>query len=157
MASLFELNKAIADFELEVNEDGEVLNIDELDELKLAREDKIEGIGLWVKNLEAEKAAVKAEKNIMADREKRLEKKIESLKGYLSMALNGQKFSTPKVTMGFRKSVSVNIPDESAIADEYCNFTVVRKPDKTMIKNALSAGKEIAGAELVEKSNLQIK
>lgn len=157
MASLFELNKAIEDFELEVNEDGEVLNIDELDELKLAREDKIEGIGLWVKNLEAEKAAVKAEKNVMADREKRLEKKIDSLKGYLSMALNGQKFSTPKVTMGFRKSVSVNIPDDTAIADEYCNFTVVRKPDKTMIKNALSAGKEIFGAELVEKSNLQIK
>lgn len=157
MASLFELNKAIEDFELEVNEDGEVLNIDELDELKLAREDKIEGIGLWVKNLEAEKVAVKAEKNIMADREKRLEKKIDSLKGYLSMALNGQKFSTPKVTMGFRKSVSVNIPDESAIADEYCNFTVVKKPDKTMIKNALSAGKEIFGAELVEKQNLQIK
>ena len=157
MASLFELNKAIEDFELEVNEDGEVLNIDELDELKLAREDKIEGIGLWVKNLEAEKAAVKAEKNIMADREKRLEKKIDSLKGYLSMALNGQKFSTPKVTMGFRKSVSVNIPDESAIADEYCNFTVVKKPDKTMIKNALSAGKEIFGAELVEKQNLQIR
>ena len=157
MASLFELNKAIEDFELEVNEDGEVLNIDELDELKLAREDKIEGIGLWVKNLEAEKAAVKAEKQNMADREKRLEKKIESLKGYLSMALNGQKFSTPKVTMGFRKSVSVNIPDEMAIPEEYCNFTVVRKPDKTMIKNALSAGKDIFGAELVERQNLQIR
>ena len=155
--TLYELDKAIADFELIVNEDGEVLNIDELDELQLAREQKIEGISLWVKNLEAEKEAVKHEKDNFADREKRLGKKIESLKGYLTYALDGQKFSTPKVAVSFRKSESVLIKDEYLIPDDYCEFTVTRRPNKTNLKKALKDGKEIMGVELVEKSNVQIK
>lgn len=155
--TLYELDKAIADFELEVNEDGEVLNIDELDELQMARNDKIEGISLWVKNLEAEKEAVKHEKDNFADREKRLGKKIESLKGYLTYALDGQKFSTPKVAVSFRKSESVLIKDEYLIPDEYCEFTMVRKPNKKNIKDALKHGKEMNGVELLEKQNISIK
>lgn len=155
--TLYELDKAIADFELEVNEDGEVLNIDELDELNLAREQKIEGISLWIKNLEAEKEAVKHEKDNFADREKRLGKKIDGLKGYLTYALDGQKFSTPKVAVSFRKSESVHITDEYLIPDEYKLFTVVKKPDKGVIKKALKDGKEIMGVELVEKQNISIK
>lgn len=155
--TLYELDKAIADFELEVNEDGEVLNIDELDELNLAREQKIEGISLWVKNLEAEKEAVKHEKDNFADRERRLGKKIESLKGYLTYALDGQKFSTPRVAVSFRRSESVLVKDEYLIPDDYCEFTVTRRPNKTNLKKALKDGKEIMGVELVEKQNISIK
>lgn len=155
--TLYELDKAIADFELEVNEDGEVLNIDELDELNLAREQKIEGISLWVKNLEAEKEAVKHEKDNFADREKRLGKKIDSLKKYLTYALDGQKFSTPKVAVSFRKSESVLVKDKYLIPDSYMNLSVVREPNKAAIKNALKRGEEIMGCELVEKRNVQIR
>lgn len=155
--TLYELDKAIADFELEVNEDGEVLNIDELDELNLAREQKIEGISLWVKNLEAEKEAVKHEKDNFADRERRLGKKIDSLKRYLTYALDGQKFSTPKVAVSFRKSESVLVKDKYLIPDNYMNLSVVREPNKTAIKNALKRGEEIMGVELLEKRNISIK
>lgn len=156
--TLYEIDKAILDFEFEIDEEsGEILNADELDELKMAREDKIEGISLWIKNLEAEKEAVKNEKNNFADREKRLGKKIESLKGYLTYALDGQKFSTPRVAVSFRKSESVHITDEYLIPDEYKVFTVVKKPDKGVIKDALKKGKEIMGAELLEKRNISIK
>lgn len=156
--TLFEIDKAILDFDFEIDEEtGEILNAQDLDELKMAREDKIEGVGLWIKNLTAEAEAVKNEKNAMAERQKRLEKKVESLKGYLTYALQGEKFSTPKVAMSFRKSESVSIPDDAAIADEYCNISVVKKPDKTMIKKALKEGKDIFGASLITKQNLQIK
>ena len=156
--TLYEIDKAILDFEFEVDEEsGEILNANELDELNLAREQKIEGISLWIKNLEAEKEAVKHEKDNFADREKRLGKKIESLKGYLTYALDGQKFSTPKVAVSFRKSESVHITDEYLIPDEYKLFTVVKKPDKAVIKKALKDGKEIMGVELVEKQNISIK
>lgn len=157
MSTLFELNKAIADFELEVNEDGEVLNIDELDALELEKKEKIENIGLWVRNLEAEKDAVSNQKKIFADREARLGKKIESLKGYLTYALGGQKFSTDKVAVSFRKSESVHITDEHLIADEYMDVSVVRKPNKKVIKDALKSGKDVFGAELLEKQNISIK
>lgn len=155
--TLYEIDKAIADFEFEVNEDGEILNFDELDGLQMARQDKIENIGLWVKNLEAEKEAVKHEKDNFADREKRLGKKIESLKGYLGYALQGQKFSTPKVAVSFRKSESVLVKDEYLVPDKYCEFTMVRKPNKTNLKKALKDGEEIMGVELVEKQNVSVK
>lgn len=156
--TLFEINKAIMDFEFEIDEEtGEILNANGLDELEIAKEEKIENIGLWIKNLLAEAEAVKHEKDNMAIRQKRLEKKAESLKGYLTYALNGEKFSTPRVAMSFRKSESVVIPDEAVIPNEYCNISVVRKPDKTVIKKALKEGKEVVGAELIEKQNIQIK
>ena len=156
--TLYDIDKALMDFEFEVDEEtGEILNAADLDELNLAREQKIENIGLYIKNLEAEKEAVKHEKDNFADREKRLGKKIESLKGYLTYALDGQKFSTPKVAVSFRKSESVLVKDEYLIPDEYCDFTVLRKPNKKNIKDALKHGKELMGVELVEKQNVQIK
>lgn len=156
--TLFEIDKALMDFEFEVDEEtGEILNASDLDELQMARQDKIENIGLYIKNLEAEKEAVKHEKDNFADREKRLGKKIESLKGYLGYALQGQKFSTPKVAVSFRKSESVLIKNESLIPDEYCEFTTTRKPNKKTIKDALKEGKELIGVELLEKQNIQIK
>ena len=157
MSTLFELNKAIADFELEVNEDGEVLNIDELDALELEKKEKLENIGLWIRNLEAEKDAVSNQKKIFADREARLGKNIDSLKGYLTYALDGQKFSTDKVSVSFRKSESVHITDEHLIDDKYMNVSVVKKPDKKVIKDALKAGEEVKGAELIVKQNISVK
>lgn len=156
--TLYEIDKALMDFEFEVDEEtGEILNASDLDELQMARQDKIENIGLYIKNLEAEKEAVKHEKDNFADREKRLGKKIESLKGYLGYALQGQKFSTPKVAVSFRKSESVLVKDEYLVPDKYCEFTMVRKPNKTNLKKALKDGEEIMGCELVEKQNVQIK
>ena len=156
--TLFEIDDAIMNFEFEIDEEtGEILNAADLDELEMAREQKIENVGLWIKNLEAEAAAVKAEKDNMAARQKRLEKKVESLKGYLTYALQGEKFSTPRVVMSFRKSESVSIPDDALIADKWCTITLIKKPDKTMIRKALKEGKEVAGAELVTKQNIQIK
>lgn len=156
--TLFEIDDAILNFEFEVDEEtGEILNAQDLDELKMAREDKIEGVGLWIKNLEAEAAAVKAEKDNMADRQRRLEKKAESLKGYLAYALQGEKFSTPKIALSWRRSEQVVITDEHLLPENCLNVTIVKKPDKKVIKDALKAGKDIMGAELIEKQNLQIK
>lgn len=156
--TLFDIDKAILDFEFEIDEEtGEILNAEELDALQMAREDKIEGVGLWIKNLEAEAAAVKAEKDNMADRQKRLERKAESLKKYLGYALQGEKFSTPKIALSWRRSESVVITDEALLPENCLNVVVTKRPDKKVIKDALKAGKEIMGAELVTKNNLQIK
>lgn len=156
--TLFEIDKAIQDFEFEVDEEtGEILNPNALEELEMAREQKIENVGLYIKNLEAEATAVENQEKIFADRKKRIRKKIEGLKGFLGYALDGQKFKTDRVEMSFRKSESVLVKDEYLIPDEYCDFTVMRKPNKKNIKDALKNGKELMGVELVEKQNVQIK
>lgn len=156
--TLFNINKAILEFDYEIDEEtGEILNAEALDALQLAREEKIEGVGLWIKNLQAEAEAVKKEKDAMAERQRRLEKKAESLKDYLAYALQGEKFSTPRIAMSWRKSESVLIPDEALLDDRFVNITMIKKPDKKLIKDTLKAGREVPGAELVTKQNLQIK
>lgn len=156
--TLFDINKAILEFDYEIDEEtGEILNAEELDALELARDEKIEGVGLWIKNLQAEAEAVKKEKDAMADRQRRLEKKAESLKNYLAWALKGEKFSTPRIAMSWRKSESVLIPDEALLDDRFVNIQMIKKPDKKLIKDTLKAGLEVPGAELVTKQNLQIK
>ena len=156
--TLFEINKAILEFDYEIDEEtGEILNAEALDALQLARDEKIEGVGLWIKNLTAEAEAVKKEKDAMADRQRRLEKKAESLKNYLAYALQGEKFSTPRIAMSWRKSESVLIPDEALLDDRFVNITMLKKPDKKLIKDTLKAGREVPGAELITKQNLQIK
>ena len=156
--TLFEINKAILEFDYEIDEEtGEILNAEALDALQLARDEKIEGVGLWIKNLQAEAEAVKKEKDAMADRQRRLEKKAESLKNYLVYALQGERFSTPRIAISWRKSESVLIPDEALLDDRFVNITMIKKPDKKLIKDTLKAGREVPGAELITKQNLQIK
>lgn len=158
MATLFEIDKAIAEFEWEIDKStGEVLNPYGLDELQMARDEKCENIALLIKNKEAEQKAVCDQEKIYADRKKVLGNEIERLKDYLAYALQGEKFSTPRVVVSYRKSESVNIPDDTALKNEWCSFTTVRKPNKTAIKTALKRGEEVFGAELVTKQNIQVK
>lgn len=156
--TLFEIDKAIAEFEWDIDpETGEVLNPYGLDDLQMAREQKCENIALLIKNKEAEKTAVTEQEKIFADRKKSLGNEIDRLKNYLGYALGGEKFSTPRVAVSFRKSESVLIKNENLIPDEYCEFTTTRKPNKKTIKDALKEGKELMGVELLEKQNIQIK
>lgn len=158
MASLFEIDKAIKEWEMEIDEEtGEILNYSELDNLQMERDQKVENIALYYKNLVAEAEMVKAEKNNMADRQKRLENKAESLKNYLAYALQGEKFSTPKVAVSYRKSKSVEIAEDARLPEAYVKVEEVRKPDKKMLKEALEGGEKIDGVRLVEKQNLSVK
>ena len=84
------------------------------------------------------------------------ENKAESLKKYLANYLAGQKFSTPKVAISFRKTSSVNVTDMSLLSKEYLKFADPT-PDKTAIKNAIKAGASVAGAEIVEGQSISIK
>ena len=159
---LYEIDQAI--LALVDPETGEILDYEAFSELKLAREEKIEGMALWCKNLDAEATAIKSEETALAERRKDLEKKSASLKKYIAEILAGDKFTTARVACSFRKSKSVEIQDEAAFIQamqesqhwEYLKFS---KPtvNKTEITNAIKAGKEVPGAQLVEKHNLSIK
>lgn len=138
-------------------ETGEVIDIEALNALEMEREKKIENIACWYKNLLSDVEALKAQKNIFAERERVTKNKAESLKNFLSEYLQGNKFETDKVLLSFKKSEAVKFTGKiSEIPDEYLRY---KEPeiDKTAIKKALKAGEQIAGCELVAKSNLQIK
>lgn len=158
MSSLYDIDMAIKEFEFEIDEEtGEILNADELDNLQMAREQKIENIGLYFKSVLAEAEMVKAEAKNLTERYKRLENKAESLKKYLAYALQGKKFSTPRLAVSYRKSESVEIGQDFVYNKRWCEVSTTYKPDKKKIKDAIKSGKEVAGAKLIEKQNLSVK
>ena len=80
MASLYEIDQAI--MECLDWETGEILDAERLNALQMERQDKVESVALWIKNLSADAIAYKAEKDAFAEREKATLKKIESLKAH---------------------------------------------------------------------------
>ena len=151
---LYEINNAILNcIDMET---GEIIDIDKLNELELERETKIEGVACWIKDLKAEAEALKNEKQALAERQRVAENKMESLKKWLAYALNGQAFKATRASVSFRKSQKVEIADIYKLDENYLRY---KEPeaDKTAIKEALKAGKTVAGATLVENTSVIIK
>lgn len=152
--NLYEIDSAIMDcVDMET---GEIIDMEALEDLQMERDQKIEGIGCWIKNLLADAKALKEEKDNLAARQKAAENKAASLKTFLSRYLNGEKFKTAKVAISYRKSDSVDITEGAVIPEEYLKYSEPT-PDKIGLKAALKAGEEFPGISIVTSSNIQIK
>lgn len=152
--NLFEIDQEIMSCIDE--ESGELLDEEKFEELQIARDVKIENLGCWIKNLEAEAAALKAEEQAFNERRKSVERQIANKKQYLGKFLGGQKFETARVKMTFRKSETLEIAEGVTVPEEFLKY---KEPEinKADLKKAVKAGLEIDGVSIVEKQNLQIK
>lgn len=165
--TLYEINRNIEDilnrmFEEVDEETGEVNPeiVTELAELNEARDTKIDNIGAYIKNLDAEAKAIKDEMDALKKRLDQKKKTIDRLKEYVAQDLlaHGEtKKESPRVVFSFRKSVAVEITDETLLPKDLIVTTVETKPDKTKIKECLKEEQEVPGAVLVERMNIQIK
>lgn len=156
--TLYEINEKILAF-LDANVDpetGEVLNLDALGDLELERSIKLEHYALVCKNYDAEIAALKAEEDKLRERRRRCENAREKLAEVLKTELGGEKIKTPRVTVSYRRSQSVNAPDVWKLPEDYRRYKDP-EPDKIKLKAALAAGEKIDGAELVENVSMIIK
>jgi hypothetical protein len=66
------------------------------------------------------------------------------------------RFSFPNHEITSRKSQAVEIDDEEALDSQWLSFTTTSKPDKAAIKEALKAGRQIPGAQLVSRRSWRI-
>lgn len=156
--NLYELNRALEEIDLEIDEEtGEILNAGALDALQMERDEKVENIALWIKDLNAEAAAIKNEEQNLARRRKTAERKAEWLRGYIQDALRGEKLKTARVAISYRTAEAVEIMDAEAIPEKFLTMKVEVKPDKKAIKDAIKDGENVAGVELVKRTSLQIK
>jgi len=140
-----------------VSDDGEIIDVPGLDALQMARDAKLENLAVWYKEAAALAEALRAEEAALAARRRAHENRAESLKAYLTLALAGQRLETARVKIGWRESVSVDIYDPSKIPPEYVREKTEYAPAKAEIKEALEAGREIPGAALLYKNNIQIR
>ena len=155
MATIYEINQSI--LECLDADTGEIIDPERLDNLLMEKEQKIENVACWIKNLLSDADAIKAEKDALAEREAKCRKKAEDLKNWLGIVLEGQKFNSPKCAVSFRKSTKLQILDESIIPKKYMVQTVTTKPDANTIKELIKKGQEVLGCVLVENQNIQIK
>ena len=158
---LYEIDQAIMScIDLDT---GELLDSARLDELQMERTAKLEGVACWVKNLEAEADAIEKEQKALMQREKAARNKAESLKRWLADALQGEKLTTAKTAVSFRRSEAVEFANQDLFvvwASEKHNDLLTYKqpePNKTIIKQMLKAGGVLPGVQLVERQNISIK
>ena len=163
MRALYEIDQDILDcVDLET---GEILDTEKLDSLQMEREAKLEGVALWIKDLKAEATAVKEEADKLTARKKALDNKIEGLKTWLLMALDGEKLKTPRCNVYQTHNQRVAVADEPALIqflqtlEEPEKFLRFKDPElkRDEIKKALKDGTIIPGAELEETESVVIK
>ena len=163
--SLYDIDSAIVDviesgFSFD-EETGEVFfTADDLERLEGMRADKLDGIAVYLKNINAEVAALKAEEKALAERRKQKEAKAERLKSYVAssmIAAGERKFETLHGAYSLRKSSAVVIEDENAIPAPFKKYDFVCKTDKTAIKKAIAAGEQVPGAHIEQRENIALK
>ena len=130
-------------------EAGTIVDPERLDALQLERQKKIEGVGLYIKELMYSQSAIKAEIQALKKRGDSVERAIEGLKKWCGIALpDGAEFETGRVKLSWRRSEAVEILDEDALPNKYWAKKIVLTPDKTAIKAAISSGKTVKGATI---------
>ena len=154
--TIFDIDEAILN--LVDEETGEVVDIEALEALEMERDRKVSNIACWIKQLDAEAEAIKAEKKKLADRQTAKENKSKALREFLTRILNGEKFEDSRCKVSYRRSESVEVADDidfNYIPDEYIKVT--KAIDKTAIKTAIKAGHTYKGVQLVQNTSIQVK
>ena len=167
--NLYEMNNKIGALIVElfasVDEETGEINVDikkALDELNATRDEKLENIAFYIKNLEAEALALKNEAAKLTARQKAAENHAARLKQYLINNMTEAdekkwKSADSIISMTIRETPAVSITDIDKLPKKYLVKTVEVKPDKKAIGEMLKADKKVAGAELVKNKSIQIK
>lgn len=157
MATLYELTGQFLDiYNMDLDDETKLDTLESID-WNEDYENKVENYIKVIKNLEADVEARKTEQDRLKKLNDADKKKIERMKSDLaaSMELTGRdKVDTSLFKVSFRRSKSVEV-DMVLLPDRYKKIEY--KADKAGLKQLLTNGEEIAGAELVENKNLNIR
>ena len=151
---LYEINQGILDcIDLET---GEIIAPEKLEALKIDKHEKLRNIAFVALNAAADAKAYEEQEKKFAARKKAAKATFAWAKETLARELAGQKMKEPEFTVSYRKSEAVEIADLNSVPDE---FLVPQPPkvDKAGLKEAIKGGAVIAGAQIVERQNIQIR
>lgn len=161
MATLYDIDSRMEEaFRNAIDmETGEVVDeklLASLDDLEIERNEKIDNIICFIKNLKSDAAAYKAEADVQKKRYESAKKKAESLTKYLELHMEkGKKFSCAHGEVSWRKSKSVKVDNVMDLPEEFRQAEW--KANKKLIGDTLKKGTEVSGACLVENQNMVIK
>ena len=151
---LYEINQGILDcIDLET---GEIIALEKLEHLQMDKHEKLRNIAFVALNAAADAKAYEEQKKKFAAREKAAKSTVEWAKATLARELAGKKMKEAEFSISYRKSEVVDVADEAAVPDEF-RIPQPDKIDRAALKAALKNGAVIAGAQIVERQNIQIK
>lgn len=151
--TLYEIDSAIIGCMDE--ETGEIIE-GAMEELELDNIQKAENIALSIKNDVAMAKALKEEIDKLTQRLRTCNNGIDSKKKYLPYLLGDKKLKTARVSVSYRNSESVTIDDLGSLTEEYIRIPEPQA-DKTAIKKAIKAGKEVAGAHIETSKSVIVR
>lgn len=140
-------------------ETGEYYDYGNISELEGRIEDKIDAIACYIKEIDADADAMKAEEQRIAKRRKAAEGRSERLRQYLMMWMHDsgkRKAETARSCVSLRRTEAVKVYDDLDIPDEYIKQRIENVPDKKALKAAIKAGASIPGVEIVEYDSMVI-
>jgi hypothetical protein len=136
---------------------------DTLDGLVGTFESKATNIAMYVRNLEASADAIESAAQAMKERAARIRRRSESIKAYLLwnfQATGITRVECPEFTVTVRNNPeAVRIADDAELPPEYLVQPPAPppRPDKTAIKAALKAGKDVPGCWLEAGQRVEIR
>lgn len=134
--------------------------VNALAERQEAWEDKAVAVACVYRSLDEDAARVGREIERLTAMKKRLERERDRVKEGLSAAftaLGVEKVKGMYADISFRASEQTIIDNADAVPEEYMTVKTTYTPNKTAIREAIKAGKEVPGAHLEQKKNIQIK
>ena len=151
---LYEINQEILScIDLET---GEIIAPEKLEALKMDKHEKLRNIAFVALNAAADAKAYEEQEKKFAARKRSAKATVEWARETLARELAGQKMKEPEFTISYRKSEAVEVADEAAVPDEF-RIPQPDKIDRAALKAALKNGAVVAGAQIVERHNIQIK
>jgi hypothetical protein len=122
------------------------------------RNTKITNIIRFLRNLRSDENSIDQEIERLSKMETALNAKYNRLKTYLATVIGeNNKWQSPEGVISWRKVDIVNIIDESLLPDAFIKTKTVTSIDKILLKNAIKAGNNVPGAEIVTNNHMQIK
>ncbi|EMS3220190.1 siphovirus Gp157 family protein [Neisseria gonorrhoeae] len=123
---------------------------------------KAQSVIAYIKNQEITEKMLEGHIRRMTGKLKAVKAQNQSLKDYLARNMQAAGITEIKADDGtfkasFRKSEAVVILDEAQIPAEFMREAVKTEPDKTAIRKAIESGREVAGAKIEGRKNLQIR
>lgn len=123
---------------------------------------KAQSVIAYIKNQEITEKMLEEHIGRMTGKLKAAKARNQSLKDYLARNMQAAGITEIKADDGtfkasFRKSEAVVILDEAQIPAEFMREAVKTEPDKTAIRKAIESGRQVAGAKIEGRKNLQIK
>lgn len=157
--TIYDIDSAIA--ALVDPETGELGDYEAFQRLQMERETKIENLALLYKETRATAEAIKAEADRLVQRRRVLENNAKRMQEYLAQVLDGEKFTSPRCSVGYRRSEGTETDPEFVdwAREHRPELLIEQQPkiDTQQLKRELKDGLVCDHARLVERQNVQVR